>query len=91
MECHYVIEYTIIASNNNIIILYKLYLRSALYGLSSGANLRDSGSRLLPQSFMPDILGSCNSLFLIVMFHKYDPMANPIILYIQQACINVYC
>ena len=87
IECHYVIEYTIIVSINNI---YKLYLHSALCGLSSGANLHASGGRLLPRSFMPGILGSCNSSFLIVMFHKHDPMANPIILYTLQACINVY-
>ena len=80
MECHYVIEYTIIVSIN------KLY---PFCGLSSGANLQVSGSRLLPQSVMPGILGSLNS-FLIAMFHKHVPMANPIILYILQACINVY-
>ena len=57
---------------------------------ASGATLCASGSRLLPRSVMPGILGSCNSSFLIVMFHQHDPVANPSILYTLQVCINVY-
>ena len=49
-----------------------------------------SGSKMLPRTVMPGILGRCNNSFVTVMFHRQDSMANSIILYILHASLDVY-